>query len=875
MQEEGSRVLLFSTFTQTLDVVEEILFLRGHAFLRMDGSTKKIRREIDLRDFNVKHTPPYPPSQEMLECFALHPRPILLTTPFFQIILILVLHLHRLPPSSSNAVSSHHRMYASSLPSTASWRLVCRRIFLPRPFPLSLPPIHPVHALLAHNTSPLLAPPPHFLLPPHPTPLPQAPGSKYFIYLISTHAGAVGINLATADTVVLYDSDWDPQIDLQAIHRVHRMGQTKPVRIFRLITSSSVEVKILQRAKQKMRLDTAVIEREERVMQEGDVCEEATAPTTAQGEKEMRRDELLEILGMGEWSGKRGRGAWVKVKHRHGSTSEVTLSRMMEAAFSVPSSSDGEVGVREVDEEAGEKEGEREGEEEELSEIEGDRGEEESQANEAGAILMEVERLVENGVGREQSWATQLAEGPTDHRDHHLIPQPPNITANRTLSRHMRSIARRASAAVRPDDMQMDSQPHTSSQLSLGAVDVDAPEGKTASAWSVSAPARQIPVEPLADPAPIDNKRLSARSLRAVAKWAARVVLVFSVVALITTLTVVRRPVRKLGDACGCTLYRDGGSPTNAQHCLVDRVQEGALQRVCRSPTGDLDDPFRACPSDHELCPSNDPPASPPPSHPPPPHPLPPPHPPPPPLPLHPPPLPPSPPPPPQVALDVWESRLEVFVASTVEEVDTSAIEAAVRARVGEDVAGVEVIVLPGSVRVVVRVFALARQLALDIARDFAALASTPDAATTLAITAPVLSVAPVEIEPLATQIVVPAPRPPPPNAPPTPSLPNPVDELPWWMGRSAPHRDTFYYVHPPESYDDNFTVEYHNYAHYTNGPVASILFAVMFNSSRVEFLELLPSRWIDSVDHMSLFDNSLWPTLHTKRDVESDTPNG
>ena len=87
----GSRVLLFSAFTLTLDVVQEYLAYRGHAFLRMDGSTNKIQRELDLRDYNAPH-------------------------------------------------------------------------------------------------------------------------SSYFVYLISTRAGGVGINLATADTVILYDSDWNPQV---------------------------------------------------------------------------------------------------------------------------------------------------------------------------------------------------------------------------------------------------------------------------------------------------------------------------------------------------------------------------------------------------------------------------------------------------------------------------------------------------------------------------------------------------------------------------------------------------------------------------------------------------------------------------------------
>lgn len=68
-----------------------------------------------------------------------------------------------------------------------------------------------------------------------------------------------GINLATADTVILYDSDWNPQTDAQAIDRVHRIGQTKQVRVFRLVTENTVDERIVQRAEIKLRLDRMVI----------------------------------------------------------------------------------------------------------------------------------------------------------------------------------------------------------------------------------------------------------------------------------------------------------------------------------------------------------------------------------------------------------------------------------------------------------------------------------------------------------------------------------------------------------------------------------------------------------------------------------------
>ncbi|RWW08408.1 hypothetical protein GW17_00028157 [Ensete ventricosum] len=65
--------------------------------------------------------------------------------------------------------------------------------------------------------------------------------SNVSIFLLSTRAGGLGINLTAADTCILYDSDWNPQMDLQAMDRCHRIGQTRPVHVYRLATSHSVE----------------------------------------------------------------------------------------------------------------------------------------------------------------------------------------------------------------------------------------------------------------------------------------------------------------------------------------------------------------------------------------------------------------------------------------------------------------------------------------------------------------------------------------------------------------------------------------------------------------------------------------------------------
>ncbi|XP_011692493.1 PREDICTED: chromodomain-helicase-DNA-binding protein 1 isoform X2 [Wasmannia auropunctata] len=89
----------------------------------------------------------------------------------------------------------------------------------------------------------------------------NAEGSQDFCFLLSTRAGGLGINLATADTVIIFDSDWNPQNDLQAQARAHRIGQKNKVNIYRLVTKKSVEEEIVERAKQKMVLDHLVIQR--------------------------------------------------------------------------------------------------------------------------------------------------------------------------------------------------------------------------------------------------------------------------------------------------------------------------------------------------------------------------------------------------------------------------------------------------------------------------------------------------------------------------------------------------------------------------------------------------------------------------------------
>ena len=88
----------------------------------------------------------------------------------------------------------------------------------------------------------------------------NAPGSDYFCFLLSTRAGGLGLNLQSADTVIIFDSDWNPHQDLQAQDRAHRIGQKNEVRILRLITEDSIEEMILERAVAKLEIDGKVIQ---------------------------------------------------------------------------------------------------------------------------------------------------------------------------------------------------------------------------------------------------------------------------------------------------------------------------------------------------------------------------------------------------------------------------------------------------------------------------------------------------------------------------------------------------------------------------------------------------------------------------------------
>ena len=83
--------------------------------------------------------------------------------------------------------------------------------------------------------------------------------NEHFVFMLSTRAGGLGINLASADTVILFDSDWNPHQDSQAMDRAHRIGQTKPVVVYRLLTAGSVEIDMMEKQISKKKLERMAV----------------------------------------------------------------------------------------------------------------------------------------------------------------------------------------------------------------------------------------------------------------------------------------------------------------------------------------------------------------------------------------------------------------------------------------------------------------------------------------------------------------------------------------------------------------------------------------------------------------------------------------
>lgn len=144
---------------------------------------------------------------------------------------------------------------------------------------------------------------------------------EIFVFLLSTRAGGLGINLTAADTVIFYDSDWNPTIDSQAMDRAHRLGQTKQVTVYRLLTKGTIEERMRDRAKQKEQVQQVVMEgkanfgkkKEESTNKKKDVAflllgggdEDADAQPSSDPSSEEPMSKSLEALyheGEGEFS---------------------------------------------------------------------------------------------------------------------------------------------------------------------------------------------------------------------------------------------------------------------------------------------------------------------------------------------------------------------------------------------------------------------------------------------------------------------------------------------------------------------------------------------------------------------------------------------
>ncbi|KAL7412713.1 SNF2 family N-terminal domain-containing protein [Mrakia frigida] len=137
----------------------------------------------------------------------------------------------------------------------------------------------------------------------------NAPDSPYKIFILSTRAGGLGLNLQSADTVIIYDSDWNPHADLQAQDRAHRIGQKKVVKIFRLVTNRSIEEDILATAQGKLAIDGKVIQAGKFDDKSSAAEQEAFLRSLLEAEQEegdeddngeMGDDEINELLARGD-----------------------------------------------------------------------------------------------------------------------------------------------------------------------------------------------------------------------------------------------------------------------------------------------------------------------------------------------------------------------------------------------------------------------------------------------------------------------------------------------------------------------------------------------------------------------------------------------
>ncbi|CAJ1952232.1 unnamed protein product [Cylindrotheca closterium] len=121
-----------------------------------------------------------------------------------------------------------------------------------------------------------------------------------FVMLLSTRAGGLGLNLTAADTVIIFDSDWNPQNDLQAMARAHRIGQTRAVRVYRLLTAKTYEMHMFHSASMKLGLERAVLS-QQRDQGEGEQDEGGQPKSTAKSDREAQAKEIDSLLKKGAY----------------------------------------------------------------------------------------------------------------------------------------------------------------------------------------------------------------------------------------------------------------------------------------------------------------------------------------------------------------------------------------------------------------------------------------------------------------------------------------------------------------------------------------------------------------------------------------------
>ncbi|KAH6913789.1 SNF2 family N-terminal domain-containing protein [Coprinopsis sp. MPI-PUGE-AT-0042] len=125
----------------------------------------------------------------------------------------------------------------------------------------------------------------------------NAENSPDFAFLLSTRAGGLGINLETADTVIIFDSDWNPQNDLQAMARAHRIGQKSHVSVYRFVSKDTMEEDVLERAKKKMVLEYAIINQMD--TSQAHLSSKSGAPRDITKPETLSKDELTAVLKYG------------------------------------------------------------------------------------------------------------------------------------------------------------------------------------------------------------------------------------------------------------------------------------------------------------------------------------------------------------------------------------------------------------------------------------------------------------------------------------------------------------------------------------------------------------------------------------------------